>query len=389
MRPCFCALAAVGIRFIASGSLAHAAQGQVRADSGGVAIGGNVSGSTINIGIPPEQLEALVRKVASDAQGRVIEVLSDTQGKLVAKLEAELDLNRRQIHAALNILGENDISPESLAAKLVEIAERFKTLQETALAQPGDNPKIAALKTAAQQAVDAGELAKADALLAEVEAEQTRALDSLAVNAAETTARRAEIALTRLRYGEAAMHFANAAAKFPPNSVHEDKRIGYLAREAAALHQQGSELGDNGALLSAIERRKRLLDLISRERMPLDWARAQNNLGNSLFALGRRERGTAKLEEAVIAYREALKERTRERVPLDWATTQNNLANALWHLGERESGTARLEEAVIALREALKERTRERAQPQWAATQHTLGLVLMASRRTRKGDGEA
>ena len=57
----------------------------------------------------------------------------------------------------------------------------------------------------------------------------------------------------------------------------------------------------------------------------------------------------------MAAYREALKEQTRERVPLDWAMTQNNLGNALWTLGERESGTARLEEAVAAYREALKE----------------------------------
>jgi hypothetical protein len=38
-----------------------------------------------------------------------------------------------------------------------------------------------------------------------------------------------------------------------------------------------------------------------------------------------RESGTIRLEEAVVAYREALKEITRERVPLDWATIQNNL----------------------------------------------------------------
>ena len=49
-----------------------------------------------------------------------------------------------------------------------------------------------------------------------------------------------------------------------------------------------------------------------------------------------------------MAYRAALKERTRDRVPLDWATTQNNLGNALETLGDRESGTARLEEAVVA-----------------------------------------
>ena len=44
---------------------------------------------------------------------------------------------------------------------------------------------------------------------------------------------------------------------------------------------------------------------------------------------------------------------TRERVPLDWAMTQNNLGDALRALGERESGTARLEEAVAAYRPAL------------------------------------
>ena len=77
---------------------------------------------------------------------------------------------------------------------------------------------------------------------------------------------------------------------------------------------------------------------MTRERVPLDWATTQNNLGNALQALGERESGMARLEEAVVAYREALKERTRERVPLDWATTQNNLGNALAMLGERESG---------------------------------------------------
>jgi hypothetical protein len=59
--------------------------------------------------------------------------------------------------------------------------------------------------------------------------------------------------------------------------------------------------------------------------------------------------------------RPALKEQTHERVPLHWAATQYNLGNALWRLGERERGTGKLEEAVAAYREALKEHTRERA----------------------------
>ena len=63
----------------------------------------------------------------------------------------------------------------------------------------------------------------------------------------------------------------------------------------------------------------------------------RETLGNALSNLGGRENGTAKLEEAAAAYREALKEQTRERVPLQWAGAQNNLGNALWRLGEREN----------------------------------------------------
>src|SRR5262249_30110889 len=91
-----------------------------------------------------------------------------------------------------------------------------------------------------------------------------------------------------------------------------------------------------------------VLDKWTREQAPLDWARAQNNLGTALKALGAREAGTGRLEEAVAAFRLALEEVTRERAPLDWARSENNLGNALQALGKREAGTSRLEEAVEA-----------------------------------------
>ena len=153
-------------------------------------------------------------------------------------------------------------------------------------------------------------------------------------------------------------------------------------------------------------------------------------------ALGERESGTARLEEAVAAYREALQEYTRARVPLQWAMTQINLGNALASarragerdgaarggrrrlsrglagndpraraarlghdpdesrhcaptLGERESGTARLEEAVAAYREALQELTRARVPLEWAMTQINLGNALTSARRAGERDGEA
>ena len=123
----------------------------------------------------------------------------------------------------------------------------------------------------------------------------------------------------------------------------------------------------------------------TRERVPLDWAQTQSNLGNALRALGERESGTARLEEAVAAYRAALEERTRERVPLDWAATQNNLGDALRALGERESGTARLEEAVAAYRAALEERTRERVPLDWAAELRQSGRRNDADRGPHEG----
>jgi Tetratricopeptide repeat len=59
------------------------------------------------------------------------------------------------------------------------------------------------------------------------------------------------------------------------------------------------------------------------------------------------ESGTARLDEAVAAYRAALEERTRERVPLQWAMTQNNLGNAL-------SSPAHMEEALACVRGAVE-----------------------------------
>ena len=101
-------------------------------------------------------------------------------------------------------------------------------------------------------------------------------------------------------------------------------------------------------LAEAVAAYRLALEERTRERVPLEWARTQNNLGNALWALGERESGTARLDEAVAAYRAALEERTRARVPLDWALTQNNLGNALDTLGTREEGTGHLKEAVAA-----------------------------------------
>ncbi len=130
-----------------------------------------------------------------------------------------------------------------------------------------------------------------------------------------------------------------------------------LDSQAAALYGDGRDRGSNVHLTASIALRQKLLNAASSKD---EQGTCLDNLGLVLTALGRRERGTEHLEEAVAAFRTALKERTRERVPLDWAKTQDNLGTSLSILGARENGTGSLEEAVSAYREALKERTQER-----------------------------
>src|SRR3954453_17124694 len=152
-------------------------------------------------GIPQEHLAALVRQH---------EEHSETQKKLIARLEVALIMNERQIRTALRILGESNVPDEQLGTRIIEIAEQFENLKFNVSADTGGSPLIVTLKADAEIAVDAGELAVADSLFAKTALEQSTNLDRSAISLAKTLGRRAEIALTRLRYGEAAGHFASA-----------------------------------------------------------------------------------------------------------------------------------------------------------------------------------
>jgi hypothetical protein len=92
---------------------------------------------------------------------------------------------------------------------------------------------------------------------------------------------------------------------------------------------------------------------LTRERVPLEWAATQNNLGNALATLGERETGTARLDEAVEAYREALKELTRERVPLRWAISTGNQGVAFMLLADQRDDARMAATAVNQIEQAL------------------------------------
>src|SRR4051812_43153334 len=80
------------LALLSGASVAAAQQHSVEAECGSVGIGGASIGNTVRIanvvcGIPPEQLEALIREKTRDLQD-----LSDTRRQLISSLQKELDL---------------------------------------------------------------------------------------------------------------------------------------------------------------------------------------------------------------------------------------------------------------------------------------------------------
>lgn len=288
---------------------------------------------------------------------------------------AEQGISEAAVRGIVERLGGQNIAPDDLIPWLDNWIEHARVELDR---HSNEGAAYDAAWRKAEALFNNGRLAEvADPFMEEMQREESREVE-----------RQAERRRKRVALLEAAVDFDTRALNTDAipqklrllaaeNGITGPDALGwFLYDRAKERYEHGRDRGDNAALLMAIATWRATLEELTRNRVPLDWAMAQNALGTALSALGERENGRARLKEAVAAHRTALKERIRERVPLDWAQTQNNLGVALSALGERESGTARLEEAVSAISAALEERTRDRVPLDWAQTQHNLGLVL-------------
>jgi hypothetical protein len=101
--------------------------------------------------------------------------------------------------------------------------------------------------------------------------------------------------------------------------------LGLLVESQAAELQKLQGQYAVGRLKPFIERSRKILVT---ENWDADTqAKVQVMLAYALRIYGEQSGISQPLEEAIEDLKEALKERTRERVPLDWATTQNNLGS--------------------------------------------------------------
>ena len=361
---------------------------RVEASGCAFSAGGNVTDNSINLicGMPFEEVAQMVVGMSSNDPAHKAEVL----GILRARLPEDTRFRVEAVASFFETLGQEQVPPERLADTFADIANENLALRDRLRSFEGDDPAMQTLREAAAEALEIGDHDAAIAALREAEELiETEALEALLTERtrrrAELIAEQAEVERTRLDLAAAALLFDRAAGTVGPYD--EAAALRHVESAARAWYEHGRDKGDNAALLSSIAHWQRLLVATSRDRTPLDWAMTQMNLGNALAILGELEPGTARLEQAVTAYRAALEEATRDRVPLEWAMTQMNLGAALQALGKREPGTARLEEAIAAYRASLQERTRDRVPLDWATSQMNFGNALAILGERELGTG--
>ena len=321
--------------------------------------------------------EDYMRTLGKDIQPEPLLPQPSSKGKSLFDYLKSLNATEAMVNAALKILSERDVPIENRAERIIEaILLQMETIRSLRSAVQGVDPELDRLRAAAVDAIEAGQLEEADSYLAELEEkEENLKLKEQILAAAGTKAERGRIALSQLRYLDAAKYFDDAADQVPRSS--QETYLDYLGQAAWAYFRQGEEFGEREWAEEAVLRFRRLLDLRPREQAPLEWALVQSNIGISLRILGERDPDTKSLNEAVDAFRSALEEWTREDFPHAWAMSQNNLGNALYSLGQRETDTNRLNEAVDAYRNALAV-WKSKDAPRWSDTQNNLGNALLS-----------
>lgn len=115
---------------------------------------------------------------------------------------------------------------------------------------------------------------------------------------------------------------------------------------------------------------------VSNGSYPDSCAHAQNCLGGVLRALGDRERGSDMLHEAIDTFQSPMQYFTETGNAVMLAIVRSNLGATLLCLGEREGGVDRLREAVSILQNSLFEPVLRRLPIIWARAQNNLGNAL-------------
>lgn len=351
-----------------------------------------------------------------------ISELPSQRRDLVHRLADENGVRMDALFAMLKSLGQKvPDDPGELNTLLRRLAVDLKQTEAQRATLSSADPEIKRLTALANKATEEGAIETAVSIFEKAKA-RVRELESTVETAEDAIrARRTEFAEVFARSAEAravALDHAGAAEDFAEAAKQVDRWDEALAwqyryRQALALRDHGVIRGDTPALQDAIglledlerdarkddERLRKvrlaladvLTDLGGRQTTNEALERAvslyrdllgqggdadvADKLGSALLALGRREIGTERLQQASSYLGEALAEQSRDDAPLKWAAIQSGLADAEVEIWKRSSGDPdKLAPAIGHFRAALAVLGDEPGM--WARTQLRLGRAL-------------
>jgi tetratricopeptide (TPR) repeat protein len=310
----------------------------------------------------------------------------DTRALELTAVSAKLDADADALAALLPPLLALDC-PRSQVQPLLEQAwSRRQELRERIAELRGRNtdPEVAQSLERAADALKGGDVSS----VASVAASLGDAFDAccegqeLSEDAACLRAIQAVAAAVLFDFSRAATlsEEAAAVARTDPDACWR-----YRVQQAEFLLDRGREFNDVESLNAVVRLcEETLLPMAPADRKSAERAWVYDCLGHALGILGRQQRGTHTLEQAVKAFESALALRDRERKPFEWAATQNNLGNAIGVLGQRQQDLELLEQSVAAFEAAL-EVPASNADPESRASAHSnLAAVLQTLGRQKK-----
>ena len=216
---------------------------------------GGVAAKDINRSKIFNGLSAADQRLMEDVYWRRTEVSNEARLKAetqAAKLATELQVTQVVVISFFRIVGEQDVPPDQIGLKLGEIATKYRSLMDRWSVLDTADPATTVLAAQAKAAIEAGNFDEADAALVrarEREIAAVRQVEQLARDAqqaverrwlsvAEADGKRGDLAMTRLRYVDAAQLYAAAASNVP--ATRQDERRKYLEQEAVcALSARG------------------------------------------------------------------------------------------------------------------------------------------------------
>ena len=285
--------------------LARMESGLGRMESGLGRVEGQLGAVRASTGVISEHMER-IEKAQHAHQTALDELLAIARAGGAFQHAADQGIPEPALRAIVKRLGGEGIGRDDLVPWLdnwIEAAQR-------ALSRlTNEDEAFEAARREAEQRFRAGRLGEASSAFMDEFAREEREEQE---RQDERKRRRVRLLEEAIRFDELALDGEAAAQKLGLMAEVEgisgpDDLGQWLHNKASEFFERGDQKGQNGALVIAIATYRRAVEHRARERVPLDWATTQDNLGNALGALGQRESGTARLEEAVAAYQERAK----------------------------------------------------------------------------------